>query len=202
VGVHLRSLGLDDPRCDALQGGTAASGCPLTRRVRSSRCGGDAASFLDGCPGRARLAVADARGVYDYTRRLGWRDLNDTPVRTWTPADVPLGDACRHDPWLRCREPGAPFGSAGAVEAAGAAALAAAVAERFRQTARAWMALASCTRLIVAPVRSTDGRIYLRTAFQLTLAYVRYRCTRSSPRPPRAPRACRWCRAARPRARS
>ena len=143
VGLHVRTLTLDDPRCESSviagdpQGGS--EGCPghlrgrMLRRQSSPTCQDPTSRegmplplplALDGCGGARGLrlfATSDSPNTYSLTRPLGWSDLNETPALTWTWSD-------------------------------GQAPLAATSA--LQETARAWWVLANCTRAIVAPMSS------------------------------------------------
>lgn len=145
VGLHLRSMRLDDRKCDLLlrsppppppppplPGSAVAIGAPSSDddphdcrfAWRHRRCPSETLDrVIDGCPREARrFATADAPYLYaGYTRPRGWRDIGEHASVTWneraiTPYPVQLGDV--------------------------------------RATAAAFVALARCTRAIIAPVAS------------------------------------------------
>jgi hypothetical protein len=140
VGLHLRSLALDDPGCDLLNPvaeGREPKRCRLreagqrrqsARRARHPRCVAvqfpksivTAPASVGGmCAIDSGLfATADDAALYSrHTRALGWRDLGETAVRTWV-----LTNTSARDSTL--------------------------------STIAAWVGLTRCTRAIVAPVPS------------------------------------------------
>jgi hypothetical protein len=103
VGLQLRSLALDDPRCNLLErfhvdrhaanGNSAnalaaSAACHTLARSRSSkvsfRCGRPRDRFprgVEACPGAPfRFATTDQPALYNATRARGWRDLAERPV--------------------------------------------------------------------------------------------------------------------------
>lgn len=142
VGLHLRSLALDDAGCDLLADSPSAL-CLLpeaatrraqTRRSRSRHCApfGFPQSITPAprhdtravCRQGERLfATADDPALYTrHTRQLGWRDLGEEATRTWV--QRAKRNASTHEQ-------------------------AATVA-----TVAAWLALTRCKHAIVAPVPS------------------------------------------------
>lgn len=129
VGLHLRTLRVDDPRCNVLLTPEAAD-CPLhgtRKQLERGSCAGAEQrrwpdGLLGGCPGTSRFATSDDAGMFAATRRFAWADLNETPALTWTPRD------------RREREVQPPTSPA--------------------LTVAAWAALARCSGSIVAPIRS------------------------------------------------
>ena len=124
VGLHLRSMRLDDKHCDLLSGMPTVNPrdggqCQFTWRGR--RCQNESLSqVVAGCQGQ-RFATADSPHLYPFTRYVGWQDLDETASVTWneraiTPYPVQLGDVAA--------------------------------------TAAAFVALTKCRRAIVAPVVS------------------------------------------------
>ena len=90
VGLHLRSMKLDDHHCELLTGEGHASGrgggddsCMFEWRQR--RCKDTAfPQVIAGCPGRSRYATADVPALYPRTRAVGWADLNEEASITWS----------------------------------------------------------------------------------------------------------------------
>jgi len=136
VGLHLRSMQLDDHNCDLLAGtrgqavqpvggsdggGGVAEQCAFTWRAH--RCKEQSLEAIaTGCPGEHRFATSDNPAVYrSYTRGLQWSDLDETASVTWNEG--------RHVPYP------AKLGDV-------------------RATAAAFVTLARCQRAIVAPIIS------------------------------------------------
>lgn len=96
VGLHLRSLALDNPACNLID---AAGGCEFGWRGR--RCASQSLEQIArGCGGGgARFATADEPRLYARTRPIGWADLGEVASVTWNEgATIPyppgrLGDA-------------------------------------------------------------------------------------------------------------
>jgi hypothetical protein len=129
VGMHLRSMHLDDRNCDLLGASLAmseshhheAGKCRFEWRKR--KCAGETfENVIAGCPGgEKRFVTADLPELYARTRSTGWADMGEVATVTWneratTPYPSQLGDV--------------------------------------RATAAAFVALARCRRAIVAPVPS------------------------------------------------
>ena len=144
VGLHLRSLALDDPGCDLLRpavDGKEPQRCRLREashrrmyavRARHPRCAAfpfpaSIATSISttGAPissvctrGDSLFATADNVALYSrHTRTLGWKDLGEAAVRTWL-----LNSSTERATTMA--------------------------------TIGAWVALSRCTRAIVAPVPS------------------------------------------------
>lgn len=133
VGLHVRTLTLDDVRCNTLTlDDTDACPSHIAGRLNMAKRDGAWAwgepwpQNIDGCPGGRRFVTSDAPSIYATTRQLGWRDLKDAAETTWTEHTQATGREVAR----RC--PG-----------------------RFDQTIAAWWALAQCTRAIIAPIKST-----------------------------------------------
>ena len=136
VGLHLRSMRLDDRQCDLLSssssppppalagggGGGEGGGTGCRFRWRGRRCASETLAQVISCSGGGRrFATADSPHLYASTRAAGWADLDETASVTWneraiTPYPVQLGNVA--------------------------------------ETAAAFVTLARCTRAIVAPVAS------------------------------------------------
>ena len=139
LGLHLRSMRLDDKACDLLAqavtataAAAATSACAFAWRQR--RCPSRSLAQVAACQQPATVpaaapavsaprlfATADSPHLYATTRRLGWADLDEQASVTWNERrtiDYPaqLGDLAR--------------------------------------TAAAFVALARCTRAVIAPVVS------------------------------------------------
>lgn len=93
VGLHLRSMKLDDRHCELLtgeghksggaSGGVGGESCMFEWRQR--RCKGESfPQVIGGCPGRFRYATADTPSLYSRTRASGWTDLNEEASITWS----------------------------------------------------------------------------------------------------------------------
>jgi hypothetical protein len=99
VGVQLRTLALDDKRCNLLhRTQTEPKGCRRLAMRRSSRpsfrCGRPSQRFphgLTGCPGTAHFATSDMPKLYNQTRLRGWHDLGERPVNPWIRATGSVG---------------------------------------------------------------------------------------------------------------
>ncbi len=141
VGLHVRTLAMDDERCnffrerDTFNDDDGDSGCPFSHRrpidfgvgcCIKNPC--TAASLVTGCPGD-KFATADAPVAYALTRQHGWSDLNESATKTW----LTISEQPRYglDP-----------------------AAAAPAQQAQESTVAAWWALANCRRAIVAPIRS------------------------------------------------
>jgi hypothetical protein len=94
VGLHLRSMHLDDYNCNLLSddasgapakmaGSSQIASCDFQWRAR--RCKGESLhSIASDCPGEARFATSDHPPFYrSHTRRLGWSDLDEVASVTW-----------------------------------------------------------------------------------------------------------------------
>jgi hypothetical protein len=160
VGVHLRSMAIDDRRCnllllepdhtpdqgehsgsssgrvvDAPRASDSERACREQYGHRTRRCPHETfPAMLRGCPGTLRFATADAPELYPHTRALGWSDLNETAIMSWSG--------------------GARDRQAVAERAATTATGSSAVLAGWAATAAAFVALSRCTRAIVAPVES------------------------------------------------
>ena len=132
VGLHLRTLAVDDPNCNMLSDKVDAVGCKFQHRGKNLRCGEAFPALAEGCDSRARFATADIADAYVQTRAIGWADLNESAQRTWfgvAPADgKPLGSSYQ----LRDSVDTTSWAS----------------------TVMAWLTLATCKKAIVAPVES------------------------------------------------
>ena len=87
VGLHVRTLAVDDARCNVFSVEDSSNPCPsnLAGRLRDSKKGKlPWPASVDGCPGTHRFVTADTPRVYGTTRLLGWTDLNETADVTWT----------------------------------------------------------------------------------------------------------------------
>lgn len=146
VGLHLRTLHLDDSRCDQVRG-TSTSSCAYRARgaARSRRpCAEQFPQSVMGCPGEARFVTSDKPALYATTRALGWRDLNETARVTWN-----------EPPTARAASTSVPEASSPPATAA----LAAASAYDVGATVLAWFALSRCKRGVVAPVDSSFSNL-------------------------------------------
>lgn len=162
VGLHLRTLKLDDARCDLFSphhpfhlNSEANDACPERWRWEQKRTlwepskpctGEDGVDAITGCPGETRYATSDDPAVYArHTRVLRWRDLGETAVHTaW-------GSTCRG-----CRRPGVPDRTNDT--------LAVDFEEEASRTVGAWLSLARCTRAIVSPIVSAFSDLAARVA--------------------------------------
>jgi hypothetical protein len=99
VGLHLRSMKLDDGKCNLLlpEPGPQQRECEYNWRAR--RCSNErgVSAIATGCPGRHRFATSDTPSLYGFTRPLEWSDLNESATITWNEAvdadfPAPLGD--------------------------------------------------------------------------------------------------------------
>ena len=142
VGLHLRTLAVDDPNCNLLSEKDDASGCRFQHRGKDLRCGEAFPALAEGCGSGARFATADTASVYVQTRAIGWADLNESAQRTWfgvAPADgMPLGRSYQlHD----------------SVDTTS-----------WASTVMAWLTLANCKKAIVAPIVSRFSDAAARSA--------------------------------------
>ncbi len=149
-GLHLRTLQLDDVRCNQMSDDPDTEGnCPLAEadrardRVHSRArvCDESPIDAISGCPVGARFATSDSPSIYGTTRRLGWSDLNESALKTW------------EGPWLH------PASRAGAEASRGGT-----VHEKMKLTVAAWFTLSRCTRAVIAPVRSAFSESAALTA--------------------------------------
>ena len=145
VGLHLRTLAVDDPHCNLLndKADTVDTvGCKFQHRGKNRMCGETFPALAEGCDGGARFATADTPDAYEQTRAIGWADLNESAQRTWfgvAPNDgKPLGTSYQ----LRDSVDTTSWAS----------------------TVMAWLTLASCKKAIVAPIRSEFSLAAARTA--------------------------------------
>tara|TARA_B110001452_G_scaffold59697_1_gene46493 strand:+ start:2504 stop:3670 length:1167 start_codon:yes stop_codon:yes gene_type:complete len=148
VGLHLRTLHLDDSRCDQVRG-TSTPGCAYSWRIAApahSRrpCAERFPESVTGCPGELRFVTSDKPALYATTRALGWRDLNETARVTWN-----------EPPRASTSVPEASSPAAAAALAGDAAASAYDVGA----TVLAWFALSRCKRGVVAPVDSSFSNL-------------------------------------------
>lgn len=97
VGLHLRSMRLDDSKCDLLSmTRSVGTDCAFTWRRR--RCPAESLLQVASCPTTLRrFATADSPHLYSTTREIGWHDLGETASVTWneralTPYPVQLAD--------------------------------------------------------------------------------------------------------------
>ena len=119
IGLHLRSMKLDDKSCDLLSSSTTADpadeAAPERCRFawRQRRCPSQPLSKAIACSGGERFATADSPSLYAATRAAGWRDFGETASVTWneraiTPYPVQLGDvaatAAAFVTLARCRQ--------------------------------------------------------------------------------------------------
>lgn len=143
VGLHLRSLALDDAKCNAFGGALSpseAARCSLRHGNRRPErtcqtAARDRREFplsVAGCPGGARrVAVTDHHPLYASTRPLGWTDAGTHAVQTWSN----LADRARSR--ASSQRTGDSNRSLGLVA-----------------TINAWFTIARCKHAVVAPVRS------------------------------------------------
>ena len=89
-GLHLRTLGLDNSRCNLVRGQhkqPARGGCPERRLSRCPEV--PFPSSISGCGGRL-FATSDVPAIYKHTRALGWLDLNESVHAATAHARRPL----------------------------------------------------------------------------------------------------------------
>ena len=135
VGLHVRTLAVDDARCNVFSVEDSSNPCPsnLAGRLRDSKKGKlPWPASVDGCPGTHRFVTADTPRVYGTTRLLGWTDLNETAEHFMLPRPRSLRKTV-----VSSAERGTQGGG------------------RSEQTLAAFWALTRCKTAIVAPFDSS-----------------------------------------------
>ena len=158
VGLHVRTLAVDDPRCNVFSVEDSSNPCPsnLAGRLRDSKKGKlPWPASVDGCPGTHRFVTADTPKVYGTTRLLGWTDMNETAKQFMLPRPRSLRKTV-----VSNAERGTQGGG------------------RSEQTLAAFWALTRCKTAIVAPFDSSFSNTAAKV-YTLHRTHARTQATRT-----------------------